>query len=223
MSSGSKALINCPYCHTSVVVPEALRQSPDAALWATLLFDRFVTNENNWLVRNQPSEHFARFSQTIADGRYRWEAEVSHVTSISTAWLTGYAVDDFHLRVSCKHIAGSKGGSSWGVLYRVQDNRNYYYFRMTDSQQYAVSVIETGSWRNIVEWTRSDTIRPYGVNQLEVIGREAQFSLLINGQLVQEVTDAGWGQGFVGVAIEGYIAGEQTAYDFLDFLLRARR
>lgn len=223
LAHGSAALITCPYCRMSVVVPEALRQSADVAQETMLLFDRFVSNENNWLVGSRPSDHFARFNQEIADGRYRWEAEVNQVVSISTTWLAGYEVSDFQLRASCKHIAGSRGGSSWGLVYGVQDNRNLHWFRITDNQQYAVSVVKRGIWQDIVGWTGCDAIQPYGVNRLEVIGRETQFSLLINGQLVQQIIDDGWTRGFVGVAIEGYIAEERVTYDFLDFLLRVQR
>src|SRR5688572_15319406 len=83
---GSASVISCPYCFTSVVVPEGLRQGSGGAAWSTLLFDNFTSNDNNWLVGNQPSELFAKLNQTIADGRYRWEAETSIASSITTAW-----------------------------------------------------------------------------------------------------------------------------------------
>ena len=87
---GNASIISCPHCHTSVIVPEELRQVSDAAQWTTLLFDSFTSNDNNWLVGNQTSEYFTTLNRTIADGRYRWEAEISRPYSISTTWLTGY-------------------------------------------------------------------------------------------------------------------------------------
>ena len=217
---GDASVISCPHCHTSVVVPEELREDSESARWITMLYDNFVSRDNNWLVRNQTSEYFAPLNQVIEDGRYRWDATVGRASSISTAWLEGYRVSDFHLSVNCKHISGSRSGSGWGVIFRVQDNRNYYWFRMTDSQFFAISMIKDGTWLNLVEWTRTDTIKPNGVNQLEVIGREAQFVCLINGQIVSEVEYGDFSEGLAGIAIEGYAAGEKTTFDFLDFTLR---
>jgi len=110
--------------------------------------------------------------------------------------------------------------SAWGLIFRVQDNQNYYWFRMTDSKFFAVSVAEDSQWRDVVAWTRTETIKPNGVNQLEVIARETHFVFLINGQIVSEVDDDRFSQGLVGLAIEGYTAGEKITFDFLDFTLR---
>lgn len=216
-------IISCPHCHTSVIVPEELRQLSEAAQWTTVLYDNFASKDNNWLVRNQTSEYFDPLNQFVEDGRYRWEAKVSRASSISTSWLEGYRVADFQLNVNCKHIIGSRAGSSWGVIFRIQDNHNYYWFRMTDSLFFAVSVVRDGEWLNLVEWTRTDTIKPNGVNQLEVIAHEAHFVFLINGQIVSEVDDGHFSQGLAGIAIEGYTAGENTTFDFLDFTLRERK
>lgn len=220
LPKGNASVISCPHCHTSVIVPEELRQDSETARWTTVLYDNFVSKDNNWLIRNQTSEYFAPLNQVIEDGRYRWDAKISRVSSISTAWLEGYRVADFQLSVNCKHIVGSKAGSSWGVIFRVQDNRNYYWFRITDSLFFAVSVVSDGEWLNLVEWTRTDTIKPHGVNQLEVIAHEAYFVCLINGQIVSEVEDGHFRQGLAGIAIEGYADGEKTTFDFLDFTLR---
>ena len=218
---GNASVISCPHCLTSVIVPEELREDSSAAQWVTLLFDNFTSNDDNhWLVGTQTSEYFDPVNRVIADGRYRWEAKVSRANSISKVWLGDYRVSDFHLTVNCKHILGTRANSAWGLIFRVQDNQNYYWFRMTDSRFFAVSVAEDSQWRDVVAWTRTETIKPNGVNQLEVIARETHFVFLINGQIVSEVDDDRFSQGLVGLAIEGYTAGEKITFDFLDFTLR---
>ncbi len=213
------AVIRCPHCHTSVIVPEELRQ--ELAPWSTLLYDNFTSNEDNhWLVGSQSSEYFDPVSRVIADGRYHWEAKVSRANSISKVWLGDYQVADFHLMANTKHIAGIRANSAWGLIFRVQDNQNYYWFRMTDSKFFGVSVSEDGQWRDAVEWTRTEAIKPNGVNQLEVLARETHFVFLINGQIVSEVDDDRFARGLVGLAIEGYTQGEKIVFDFLDFTLR---
>lgn len=218
---GSASILNCPYCHASVVVPEELRQDSGATKWSTLVYDGFISNHNDWLVGNQTSEYFAPLNQTITEGRYRWEAQVSKATSITSAWLMGYPVSDFHLIATCKHILGSRAGSSCGVVFRIQDNHNYYCFRINDGQFFAFSAKKDNQWLTIVDWTKTNTIKPNGVNQMEVLAHEKHFIFLINGQIVSEVDDDHFSDGLVGLAIETYTLGEKTVFDFMDIILRA--
>ncbi len=218
---GNASILNCPYCHASVVVPEELRQASGTANWSTLVYDGFISNHNDWLVGNQTSEYFSLLNRTIADGRYRWEAKVSKVSSITTVWLMGYPVSDFHLIANCKHIRGSRAGSSWGVIYRIKDNNHYYHFHITDDRFFAVFAEKDGEWLKIVDWATTNTIKPNGVNQLEVIAHEKHFIFLINGQVVSELDDDHFSEGLVGLAIEGYKAEEEITFDFMDITLRA--
>ncbi len=140
---------------------------------------------------------------------------------MSTAWVDGVPAGDFELHAHAKHLSGSRTGSSWGLIFRIQDNQNYYWFRITDSQLFALSVVEGGQWHTLAGWSRSAAITPYAVNQLAALASGAHFALSINGQVVAEVDDARFARGWVGLAIEGYTAGERTAFDFLDLRLRA--
>jgi hypothetical protein len=74
-----------------------------------------------------------------------------------------------------------------------------------------------------VDWKRSDRIKPYGVNQLEVLARGAHFTFTINGQIVSEVDNDHFSQGLAGLAIEGYTPGEKIIFDFIDVTLREPR
>jgi hypothetical protein len=204
-----------------VAVPEAVRQDSATDAWSTLLFDGFTANDHGWLVGDQAGEYFAPLTRSIADGRYRWEAIVQRASSIAPAWLQDYPVVDFHLQVNAKHLRGSRAGSSWGVVFGIQDNQNGYCFRIGDTQFFALSIAQDGQWSQIIDWTRTNTIKPYGVNQIEVIAQDSHFSLLINGQIVSDVDDQRFGRGLVGLAIEGYTVGEAIAFDFLDITLRA--
>jgi hypothetical protein len=213
--------MSCPHCHTSIPVPEEFRQASDAAQWTTLLVDTFTSNDNNWESGSQPSEYFTKLNRTVADARYRWQAQVARPNSISNSWLLGYPVEDFHLIVNCKHVAGTRAGSGWGVVFRILDNQNYYWFRITDRQFFSVSYIHQNTWQNLVEWTRADCIKPNGVNQLEVVALGTHFTFLINGQVVSEVEDNHFTRGLIGLAVEAYTPGQETTFDFMDLVLRA--
>jgi hypothetical protein len=218
---GTAAVISCPHCLTSVIVPEELRQDSDASQWDTVLFDNFTSNDDNyWLVGSQSSEYFDPVSRVIADGRYHWEAKVNKANSISKVWLADFQVSNFHLIANCKHILGTRANSAWGLIFYIQDNHSYCWFRMTDSKFFAVSVSENSQWRDLIAWTRNDAIKPNGVDQLEVIARDSHFVFLINGQVVSEANDDRFTRGMVGLAMEGYTQDEKIVFDFLDFTLR---
>ena len=220
MPRGNASVIRYPHCHMSVIVPKELWQDSDSEQWITVLFDSFTTNDNNWLIGTQPSDYFDPLNRKIADGRYHWEAATSKPNSISPMWLTSYQVLDFHLIVNGKQIMGNGKGSGWGLIFRIQDNQNYYSFRVTDSQSFGVSVQKEGQWLILVDWTKTDAIKPNGVNQLEVLARGSNFIFTINGQVVSEVDDDHFRQGLVGLAIEGYTPGEKIIFDFIDVTLR---
>lgn len=222
MPRGGAAVMSCPHCLTSVVVPEGLRQEMEEAKWTTLLFDPFTSNDHNWLLGSTSSEYFDPLSRTIADGRYRWEANIGRANSISKVWLGEYKLADLHLAANCKHILGSRANSAWGLIFRVLDNQNYYWFRITDTKFYAVSYTKDGQWSDLKAWTRTEAIKSSGVNQLEVIAQGSHFVFLINGQIVSEEDDAHFAQGYIGLAVEAYEPGERIAFDFLDVTLRGQ-
>lgn len=115
LPKGTAAVMRCPHCHTSVIVPEELRQDSSASQWTTLLFDNFTSNDDNhWLVGSQTSEYFDPVSRVIADGRYRWEAKVNKANSISKVWLGDFKVSNFQLIANSKHIVGTRANSAWG-------------------------------------------------------------------------------------------------------------
>jgi len=222
LPKGGSSVVSCPYCGASVILPRELRPESGVGTWSTLLFDNFVSNDNNWRAGNQPAdEYFYNMNQTVTDGRYRWDGKLKRPFTISTSWLNAYTVSDFHLIANAKHIRGSKAGSSWGLIFRIQDNHNFYWFRIMDNQFVGVSVVKNSEWIELIEWARTETVKPNGVNQLEVIARGTHFDFLVNGQAVGEVDDERFSQGLAGVAIEGYIAEEELTFDFLDFTLRA--
>jgi hypothetical protein len=92
---------------------------------------------------------------------------------------------------------------------------------VTDDRYFAVSMEKDGQWLKLAQWATTNTVKPYGINQLEVIAREKNFTFLLNGQIVSELDDDHFGEGLVGLAVEAYAAGESFIYDFLDITLRA--
>lgn len=215
------ALLTCPYCSSSVAVPETLRRIAGIEAWATLAYDAFQTNGHGWRVGEQENDRFAPLTRSIDDGRYRWEATVRVRNSYCPIWLQGYPVGDFHLRASIKHVRGTPAGSSYGVMFRVKDNETFFSFRIIDTHFFTLTEHRGGACHTVVDWQRTNLIRPYGANHVEVIAQGEHLSLLLNGQVLHECDMPQEAPALVGLILEGYTVGEAIAYDFLDVTLRA--
>lgn len=215
------AILTCPYCTSSVAVPEALRRLAGVETWATLVYDAFQSDGRGWLVGAQSNGRFVPLTRSIADGRYRWEATVRARDSFSPVWLEGYPVGDFHLGASIKHVRGTPAGSSYGVIFGIEDSQSFFSFRIIDTHFFGLTEQRGGVWQTLVDWRRTSAIRPYGANHIEVIAQGDHQTLMINGQVVHERTEARRARGLVGLVIEGYTVGEEVVYDFLDVTLRA--
>ena len=221
MPRGSRPVVKCPYCQTLVAVPEAFRKGVDVAKWSMAAHDYFAANAYQWRAGVETSEFFNPLTQAFVDGCYRWDARRGPRLSTTIACMANSVVSDFHCSVSCRHTVGSNAGSSWGMVFRVQNVESYFVFRMADSQHFAVAAVEAGRWRSLADWTRSGLIKPGAVNQLSVLALDNHFDLSINGQRVYELDDErGRNSGYVGLAIEMYAAGEHAVYDFQEIALR---
>lgn len=212
--------IRCVYCGADSVVPQQIKQASGAAEWTTLVLDNFDSNDNNWLVGQHPSEYFSKLDRALSGGRYRWQATVRRANSFVGAWLYGYPVSDFQLSARCQHHSKEFGDSGCGPLFRVQDNENFYWFRITSNQYFTVSAVKNGKWKPVVDWTKTATINPHGVNELAVIAAETNLTFSINKQIVGEAKDDTLSDGLTGLAIEGYVAGKEISIDFIDFTLQ---
>mgnify|MGYP000892982363 FL=1 len=125
--------------------------------------------------------------------------------------------DDFYISVDTQRVAGPVDDVGYGLVFRASE-QSFYFFMVTDNQQYHVSLMHGGTWQTLIGWTASAAIRPGAVNTLAVWGIGDRFDFYINGQWVNSVTDGMLSNGDVGVAInvsEGYTA----TFEFDNFVV----
>lgn len=130
--------------------------------------------------------------------------------------------EDLALEVDASAVAGPTD-NSYGLVFRYADRFNYYAFDISSDGWYQLLVRqgsseEDAALRKLVDWTQSDQIRT-GLNQINrvgVVARGNQISVLINGQTVNQVTDATHARGRVGVIAGSFgETGVQVAFDNL--------
>jgi hypothetical protein len=221
VTRGSAPALTCPYCGTSVIVPDSLRQTDQISHWSTRLYENFRTQDNGWVTDELgKDDFFVYLRRSIKESRYRWEAQSNTTSSSIESWLISDKAADFHVMANVKYVSGSRDGASYGLVFRLQDGKNYNLFKLANNQYFQFCRFVDGAYTPVVGWTQSDLIKPYGVNQLEVIGRGSHFSMLINGQGVCEADDSTFERGMFGLSLTTYNLNDPLVVDFLDFTLR---
>jgi hypothetical protein len=98
----------------------------------------------------------------------------------------------------------------------VSNNGDGYYFRISGDGYYSIVSVLNQEFTNLVEWTRSDTIRTgQSENEMVVICVGDYLALYVNGELMAETNDDTFTQGTTSVVIVAFEDDSPTeiAYD----------
>jgi len=117
------------------------------------------------------------------------------------AWASaGRSFGDFHLTVEATQVSGPDD-NEYGVLARMQDRDHFYRFSISGDGYYQITRYDGETWEPLSgDWAPSDAIQTgAATNRLEVICQGATMTLLVNGEQLTQVEDAGYRKGDVGL------------------------
>ncbi len=126
---------------------------------------------------------------------------------------------DFYLKVDLRKSTGFDTGNA-GLMFRISTDRRQHYAFEINQNSYEFTAY-TSEWRVIRPWTLSAAIHPNQTNSLAVVAKGSDLTLFINDQKVDQVSDATFSSGGVGLGIESHGLGKVT-FDFDDFEFRRR-
>jgi len=187
-----------------------------ASIGRVILKDTFDSNKNGWVVK-QSDDEYGSTNYKIADGAYIWDA-TAHQAFIGWVTADPKAVSDFYLTVEVKQSAGPDS-ADYGVIFREDDNSNFYYFGIDDQGQY-VLYLYNNDWITLIDWTESELIQPGESNRITILGEGSHFIFFINDQYLTEVTDDSLASGTVALAIELAGVDDNAVFQFDNFELR---
>jgi hypothetical protein len=124
---------------------------------------------------------------------------------------------DFVLDVDAQQVAGPND-NTYGVIFRYQDDRNFYRLDISGDGYYAVFKRKDGVWTKVQDYAETPAIRQgNATNHLQVIARGSQFTLNVNGETVKTFSDGDFPAGNIGVTAGTLFdnAGVQIAFDNL--------
>jgi hypothetical protein len=198
----------------TAVVVDREQDKKAASEWPLLLFDTFNDNQNGWIDGEIDDEYSD--IQVAINGVYRWTATAKKGFHWRV-WPESDLVSDFYLSVDVQNL-GENHDAQYGLIFRENEDA-YFYWEITDNQQYRVFSYQN-DWIELIPETYAAAIQPGEVNHLVVLSENDEFRLWINDQFVGQFTSSFPSNGQAGIAIGLSYEGEQSVIIFDNFELR---
>jgi len=203
---------------TTAFKDSASALSSQGEQWSLFFSDAFMTDTGVWYTGTYRTPRLEG-TITVGNGNHLWQVTTFQETSW---WLRPdlAAISNFSLDVEMQQVSGPTE-SSYGVIFRLQENGNfrYYRFRITGSQTYEVAFVDGNTVTTLIDWTWSSAIRPSDSNQIRIIGQGSQFTFYINGEYVDETSDRSLDTGQVGIIV-GLPEADQAVFQTTNFTVR---
>ena len=198
-------------------IQDALSAAEDATNnWELVLADTFDNNDNIWLAESSDDE-YALINYEIVDGKYRWDA-TAHQSFIGWARSNTDPLTDFYLSVEITQV-DAPDTADYGVLFREDEDSNFYYFAISEQGLYAFYIYFEG-WDTLIDWTKTPLIIPSTPNRITVLGKGSHFTFFLNDQYLTEFTNDQIPEGLTSLAVELSDEGDQAVFEFDNFELR---
>jgi len=141
---------------------------------------------------------------------------VAAPNTIQYATLTDRTFGDFVLEVDAWQRGGAPE-SSYGVLFRVQDDGQFYRFDITGNGLYMIERrAADGTWtRLLTEWTATAAINQglNVANRLKIIANGPELAFYVNDILLTQLSDSSLSEGRIGLDA-GSFAGNALQVSF---------
>ncbi|MEZ4540620.1 MAG: family 16 glycoside hydrolase [Chloroflexota bacterium] len=126
---------------------------------------------------------------------------------------------DFALEVDVTQRSGP-AESSYGILFRIQDDQQFYRFDITGNGLYMIERHESnGTWTRLVpDWVPTSALNQglNGANRLKVLASGPTLTFYANDELLTQVTDATFNEGLIGLDAGTFGGGNlQVSFDNL--------
>lgn len=202
-------------CGARPLVPD--RPIPENLAAGSNYRDGFVPgNTGNWLLEQDELGSTAIANEQLV-------ISVTTPNTIQYTTLKDMTFSDFSMEVDVIQRSGPPE-SSFGTLFRVQDNQEFYRFDITGNGLYVIERHNgDGSWTRLVpDWMPSPALNQ-GVNvtnRLRVLATGDTLAFYANDVLLTQLTDATLSGGQIGFDAGTFGGGNlQVAFDNLDITI----
>jgi len=203
---------------------QATRQAIQADLatprsWPVVLSDGFARPAHGWPTGDSSNTYYAGTRQ-IASGKYHWS--IAAKTSMYTYSFPDMpTLSDLYAGVDVVMTDVPRDGQVGLVFRRSASGNAGYVFSLKNNNTYALWMFSGSDWTQLIGWKSNGAIHPGRTNRLEVSAHGPQIVLLINGQVVDYITDSRLAEGDVGFGVDLANAQDRAEVDFANFEVRA--
>lgn len=128
---------------------------------------------------------------------------------------------NFLLLVDTEQISGPEN-NGYGIQFRMQDNDNYYRFRISGDGWAKFDKKVAGVRTTIRSWDETSLVNTgNAANQIGVSAEGSTFTLYINGDILYTETDASLASGHVGVTAIKYDSQADLHITFDNLIIQA--
>jgi hypothetical protein len=163
----------------------------------TLYEEDFEDPQSGWEIY---SDEFVE--KGYEDGAYKIYVIEKNLTAWATIPPTGPGVrnfGDFIMEVEATPMGGPDE-NDYGVIFRYQDEDNYYSYEISADGQFAISKIVDGKRTALVDWSKTDYINQgKNTNILEVACNGTDMDFYVNGNYLAGVSDKAFRKGAIGL------------------------
>ncbi|MDW8350617.1 MAG: hypothetical protein RML99_01800 [Anaerolineae bacterium] len=150
---------------------------------------------------SDPSSGWQTLSDLNADVRYdggglRIIVKLENLTQWSAA---GKNFKDAVFEVDARPNGGPTD-NGFGVLFRMQDRKNFYHFGISSDGYWRAGYVKDGDWENWDDWQPHPAIKLGSeTNRIKVVMRGSELSFFVNDQPISSKQDDTFASGDIGV------------------------
>lgn len=205
---GQAIAANAAATSVSVTSTAAAPPTPDEMRTATVsahqteqaqyqMIDPFDNNKEQWWITTVNDENMTG-SIKIIGGTFRWD--IQKVKQPFVDWSAFHyqeSFEDFDVYVDSKIADQQPGDACSGLVFR-----SVYIFSVCSDSTFNVYYYKNDEWESISRNTPSSAIQNSAWNRLEISARGNEFNLLINDEVVYQMTDDRQSAGWLALYIE---------------------
>lgn len=130
------------------------------------------------------------------EGRLRITVKNENLNIWSTA---GKTFTDGVYEIDAQPVGGPQD-NGFGVLFRVADRKNFYYFVISSDGYWQAGLTKDNQMNHWIDWQQHPAIKTGGErNRIRIVMSGSKFDFYVNDQLIGSREDASFTQGDIGV------------------------
>jgi|GEM_PF-4461660 len=179
--------------------------------------DNFSNTDSGWELSSAESG-----SVTYSNGELKMQRKTDGFVSTTTTNDNVGEQIDFIAEVDARKISETEDKTDCTILFRLQDNQNFYGFYVQPRGYYSVWKLVENKWTKLIDWTESDYVKTgTSTNKLKVVCQGQKMDFYINGHKVDTINDNTFTEGEIALSITSLEESPTTEYRFDNFRVYA--